>query len=110
MVSGHNCLADTAAQEFSLIEKLYHAHKSEKLAPGQIPNQAFHIILSYKGTDTNPEMVHEMGCEFARRLCSDEFQAVIATHLNTNNYHNHILVNAYALDGRHKFKDSYHVY
>lgn len=51
-----------------------------------------------------------MGCEFARRLCGDEFQALIATHLNTNNYHNHILVNAYALDGRHKFKDNYHVY
>lgn len=110
LVSGHNCSADTAVQEFSLIEKLYHSHKSEKLAPGQTANQAFHIILSYKGTDTEPEMIHEMGCEFARRLCGDEFQAVIATHLNTNNYHNHILVNAYALDGRHKFKDSYNVY
>lgn len=110
LVSGHNCYADTAFQEFSLIEKLYHAHKSEKLAPGQTPNQAFHIILSYKGRDTNPDIIHEMGCEFARRLCGDEFQALIATHLNTNNYHNHILVNAYALDGRHKFKDSYHVY
>ncbi len=110
LVSGHNCSADTAIQEFSLIEKLYHSHKSEKLALGQTANQAFHIILSYKGTDTEPEMIHEMGCEFARRLCGDEFQAVIATHLNTNNYHNHILVNAYALDGRHKFKDSYNVY
>lgn len=110
LVSGHNCCADTAFQEFSLIEKLYHAHKTEKLTPGQTPNQAFHIILSYKGTDTNPEIIHEMGCEFARRLCGDEFQALIATHLNTNNYHNHILVNAYALDGRHKFKDNYHVY
>ena len=110
LVSGHNCSSDTAVQEFSLIEKLYHSHKSEKLAPGQTANQAFHIILSYKGTDTEPEMIHEMGCEFTRRLCGDEFQAVIATHLNTNNYHNHILVNAYALDGRHKFKDSYNVY
>lgn len=110
LVSGHNCSADTAVQEFSLIEKLYHSNKSEKLAPGQTANQAFHIILSYKGTDTEPEMIHEMGCEFAKRLCGDEFQAVIATHLNTNNYHNHILVNAYALDGRHKFKDSFHVY
>lgn len=110
LVSGHNCSADTAFQEFSLIEKLYHAHKREKLAPGQTANQAFHIILSYKGTDINPEIIHEMGCEFTRRLCGDEFQALIATHLNTDNYHNHILVNAYALDGWHKFKDSYHVY
>ena len=110
LVSGHNCSADTAAQEFSLIEKVYHSHKNENLAPGQTPNQAFHIILSYKRTDIAPEIVHEMGCEFARRLCGDEFQAVVATHLNTNNYHNHVLVNAYALDGRHKFKDSYHVY
>lgn len=110
LVSGHNCRPDTAAQEFALIEKLYHAHKSEKLAPGQRPNQAFHIILSYKGTDIAPNLVHEMGREFARRLCGDSFQALIATHLNTNNYHDHILINAYALDGRHKFKDSYHAY
>lgn len=110
LVSGHNCSPDTAVREFSLIEKLYHSHKKEKLAPGQIPNQAFHIILSYKGTDTDPNLIHQMGLEFARRLCGDEFQTVIATHLNTGNFHNHILVNAYALDGRHKFKDSCHVY
>lgn len=110
LVSGHNCSPDTATWEFSLIEKLYHSHKKEKLAPGQTPNQAFHIILSYKGTDTDPSLIHQMGLEFARRLCGDEFQSVIATHLNTGNFHNHILVNAYALDGRHKFKDSYHVY
>lgn len=110
LVSGHNCSPDTAAREFSLVEKLYHTSRNENLAPGQKANQAFHIILSYKGTSTDPEMVHEMGCEFARRLCGDEFQAVTATHLNTGNYHNHILVNAYALDGQHKFRDSYHVY
>lgn len=110
LVSGHNCSPDTAVQEFSLIEKLYHSHKSEKLAPGQTPNQAFHIILSYKGTDTSPELIHHMGREFAMRLCGDEFQAVVATHLNTGNFHNHVLVNAYALDGSHKFKDTYHVY
>ncbi len=110
LVSGHNCSPDTAVQEFALIERLYHSHKTEKLAPGQTPNQAFHIILSYKGTDTSPDFIHEMGREFARRLCGDEFQSVIATHLNTGNFHNHILVNAYALDGRHKFKDSWHVY
>lgn len=110
LVSGHNCSPDTVVQEFSLIEKLYHSHKTENLAPGQIPNQAFHIILSYKGTDTSPELIHEMGREFARRLCGDEFQALISTHLNTDNYHNHVLVNAYALDGGHKFKDSFHVY
>ena len=35
LVSGHNCCPDTAVQEFNLIEKLYHAHKSEKLAPAK---------------------------------------------------------------------------
>ena len=110
LVPGHNCCPDTAAREFSLAEKLYNTYKNENLAPGQKANQAFHIVLSYKGTSVSPEMVHKMGCEFARRLCGDEFQAVTATHLNTANYHNHILVNAYALDGKHKFRDSYRRY
>ena len=34
----------------------------------------------------------------------------VCTHLNTDNYHNHILIGAYAIDGTHKFRDEWHLY
>ena len=110
LVSGVNCSRENASDEFRMAEEIYHRRKTEKINPGQRANQAFHVILSYKGTDLDPELVHEMGKIFAERVCGNDFQAVVATHLNTGNYHNHILINAYALDGRHKFKDEYNLY
>lgn len=110
LVSGWNCDAITAADSFEKKEKEYHKNRTEKLNEGHKANQAFHIIISYKGNDMDPEKIHEMGREFSRRLCGDEFMAITATHLNTNNYHNHIVVCAYANDGKHKFQDSKNIY
>ena len=110
LLSGINCRAESAAEEFRITEEKYHLHKSEKLKEGQKANEAYHVVLSYKGTDIDPEKIHEMGQEFARRVCGKEYQALVATHLNTGNYHNHVLINAYSMDGTHKFRDSYHLY
>ena len=110
LVSGINCSSETAADEFKIVERTYHKHRRENIRAGQVPNQAYHVILSYKGTDLDPELIHKMGQIFAERVCGNEFQSVVATHLNTGNYHNHILINAYALDGRHKFKDELNLY
>ncbi len=110
LLSGINCRAESAAEEFKITEQKYHIHKSEKLKDGQKANEAYHVVLSYKGTDIDPEEIHEMGQEFARRVCGKEYQALVATHLNTGNYHNHVLINAYSMDGTHKFRDSFHLY
>ena len=110
LITGLNCNAETVVDEFALSEKKYHMNKTEKIKEGQKINNAFHVVLSYKGKDVKPEEIHEMGLEFARRICGGEFQALVATHLNTGNYHNHVLINAYAMDGQHKFRDRKNVY
>lgn len=51
-----------------------------------------------------------MGREFAERLGEDEVMALIATHLNTDNIHNHIVVCDYGLDGMHKLQDTKNIY
>jgi hypothetical protein len=38
-------------------------------------------------------------------MFGDNFQAIIATHTNTENYHNHIVVNAYSINGEFKYHD-----
>ena len=110
LVSGHNCSPENAIRSFEELDAAYHKNKSEYLNEGHKANNVFHIIISYKGHDIDPEEVHEMGTEFAQRLCGDEFMALTATHLNTDNYHNHIVVCAYGLDGMHKLQDTKHIY
>ena len=95
LVSGHNCSPENAIRSFENLDAAYHKNKAEYLNEGHKANNAFHIIVSYKGNDLDPEEVHEMGREFAARLCGDEFMALTATHLNTGNYHNHIVVCVY---------------
>lgn len=101
---------DTFVKECIEAEKLYHSHKEEGLNPGQHAIEAYHIISSCKGVDLDPWMVHHAGSDLAKALAGDEFAAKICTHLNTGNYHNHIIINAYSNDGTHKFKDEFHLY
>ena len=111
LVSVINCLSsDTFVRECRASEQLYHSHKSEGLNPGQKANEGYHIIISCKGHDIDPELVHHAGIDVARELCGDEFAAKVCTHLNTNNYHNHIVINAYNIYGTRKFKDEWHLY
>lgn len=109
LVSGHMCDADTAVREFEIARKRYYATKDEWLNPGQTPIQAYHLISSFKG-QVDPELAHKIGREFCEILLGNSFQAVVCTHINTANTHNHILVNAYAIDGIYKFKDEFHLY
>lgn len=111
LVSVVNCSStDGFIADCHAAEQLYHSHKSEHLNPGQTANEGYHIISSCKGTDLDPLLIHQAGIDLARELCGDDFAAKVCTHLNTGNYHNHIIINAYSNDGTHKFKDEYHLY
>ncbi|MEE0930527.1 MAG: relaxase/mobilization nuclease domain-containing protein [Acutalibacteraceae bacterium] len=107
LVSGHLCNPQTAELEFKMREEAYHAVKKENIAKGVQPNQAIHIIQSFSSKDSanmTPEQLHQYGLEFAGMICGEHFQAVVASHLNhPDQLHNHIIINAYALDGIYKF-------
>lgn len=110
LVSGWQCDPDTVSDDFRFAEQKYHAVKQEHLQNGHKANVAFHFINSFQG-HPDPALVHAMGVEFVKRFVGDEFQAIICTHTNTANYHNHILVNAYSLtDPPKKFRDEYNLY
>ena len=42
----------------------------------------YHFIQSFAPGEVTPEQAHEIGCEFARRLFGEDFEAVIGTHLD----------------------------
>ena len=55
---------------------------------------AYHYIQSFAAGEVTPELAHRIGVEFARKCFGDRFEVVIGTHLNTDNIHNHIIVNS----------------
>ncbi len=48
-----------------------------------------------------PEQAHEIGIKLAEELWGDKYQVVVSTHLNTDNIHNHFVLNSVSfLDGK----------
>ena len=73
---------------------------------GKSPVKAIHYIMSFADSENvTPELAHKIGMTFVRKMFGDDVQAVIATHVNTEHIHNHILINSYSLTGK-RFYDN----
>jgi relaxase len=91
-VSGINCMPDTALQEMRNTKKQF-------FKTGGI--QCFHGVQSFVKGEVTPEQAHEIGIKLAEELWGDKFQVVVSTHLNTDNLHNHFVLNSVSfLDGK----------
>ena len=91
-VSGINCNPENAKKEFMITKKRF--QQKEGIL-------AFHAIQSFKETNLNPELVHNIGLQLANEMWGDRFQVVVATHLNTNHFHNHFIINSVScFDGK----------
>ncbi|MBR1422963.1 MAG: relaxase/mobilization nuclease domain-containing protein [Ruminococcus sp.] len=55
--------------------------------------------------NVSPELALKIGKAFVRKMFGDDAQAVIATHINAEHIHNHILINSYSLSGN-RFYDN----
>jgi len=66
----------------------------------------YHIIQSFSTGETTPDEAHEIGIELTRRLFGDRFEAVIGTHLNTDNLHNHIVINSVSFKDGSKYRST----
>ncbi len=102
-ISSLNCSEDisVAEQEFCLTYQHY-SHKNFYSAPnknGKSPVKAFHIIQSFKVGECTAEMAHKIGLEWVQTVFGKNFQAVICTHTDRENIHNHICLCPYDLDG-----------
>lgn len=57
-------------------------------------NVAYHGYQSFVSGEVTPEEAHQIGLETARRMWGKDYEIVVTTHLNTDNLHNHIVVNS----------------
>ena len=105
LVSGYLCNPKTADDEFAEARAKYYSHTSEIVSDNKKVRTAYHWIQSFDNkTYVDPKLAHQIGIELMEKLGC--FQAVINTHMNTDHVHNHIIMNAYNIDGKFKWKDN----
>ncbi len=68
-------------------------------------NVAYHGFQSFRTGEVTPEQAHQIGLETARRMWGKEYEIVVTTHLNTDNLHNHIVVNSVSFRTGRKFQN-----
>ena len=98
-VSGVNCLPETAYEEMIATKNRFNKGKERIIG--------YHLIQSFKEGEVTPEVAHELGLEYVNEVFGKDFEVVVATHLNTDNVHNHIVINSVSLKTGKKFYD-YH--
>lgn len=102
LVSSRNCLSKTAHIRFAETRNTFD-NKGTVLAR--------HLIQSFMPGETNPEQAHQIGLELCKRVLKDEYEFVIATHIDKGHIHNHIFFNnVNMITGKcyHSNKRSYH--
>ena len=84
-VSGVNCNPKTALEEMTITKEQYGK------AGGIL---GFHAFQSFAEREVTPEQCHAIGVRLAEEMWGDRFEVVVSTHLNTNHYHNHFVINS----------------
>ena len=68
-------------------------------------NVAYHGYQSFRAGEVTPEEAHKIGMETARRMWGKDYEIVVTTHLNTDNIHNHMVVNSVSFKTGRKFEN-----
>lgn len=96
-VTGINCDPDSATESF----------RKTKIAFGKPDGVlAFHAIQSFKPSEVNAALTHQIGVELAAKMWGDKFEVVVCTHLDKDHPHNHFVVNSVSWTDGRKFDNS----
>ena len=91
-ISGYNCVPELANESFLATQKIY-GHEPDGV-------RFYHFVQSFKiGEDISPQEANEIGMELVKGF--EKFknhEAIVATHIDKDHLHNHIVVCAYNLE------------
>ena len=81
LISGVNCMAQTAQDEFEAVKKQFRKTDGRSY---------YHIVQAFAPDDPlDFDTAHEIGLKFAEYFKG--YQCVMVTHMNTAHIHNHII-------------------
>ena len=91
-VTGINCNPKFAAEQFMATKEDW----------GKLGGRVcYHGIQSFRRGEVTAQQAHDLGVALAQELWGDRFEVVVATHCNTDCYHNHFAFNSVSrADGR----------
>ena len=93
-----NCFgngADDFARQFQIVR--YSFNKDKNIL-------AHHYIQSFSPNEKiSPALAHQIGVELARKVATG-FQTVVATHIDREHLHNHIIINSVSMETGLKWK------
>ena len=96
LVTGKDCLAESCLEEMLYTKNLYHKNSGR---------QYIHIIQSFDPKDNlSAGQVHNVGIKLANSF--NGFQALVATHIDKNHLHNHLVINSVSFENGYKIQMS----
>ena len=97
LVSGWNCTARSVYDEMRLTKEQFDKTDGR---------QYYHFVQSFDKQDNlSPQEVHTMGLELAQREFPN-FEVLVATHVDTGHFHNHLVVNSVSFQDGKKLHQS----
>jgi len=95
-VSGINCSKHNAYNEMIAVKRRFGERGK---------NIAYHGYQSFATGEVTPDEAHQIGLETARQMWGARYQVVVTTHLNTDNIHNHFVINSVSFVDGKKFRN-----
>ena len=88
-VTTHFCSRENAYKEFELTKKQF-GSKTKTLA--------HHLIQSFVPEEVSFEEAHQVGIELCEKILEGRYEYVLATHIDKDYIHNHIIFNSIDVD------------
>ena len=88
-VTTHLCSRENAYKEFELTKKQFNS-RTKILA--------HHLIQSFVPEEVSFEEAHQVGIELCEKILGGKYEYVLATHIDKDHIHNHIIFNSIDVD------------
>ena len=88
-VTTHLCSRENAHKEFELTKKQFNSRTK---------TLAHHLIQSFVPEEVSFEEAHQVGIELCEKILGDKYEYVLATHIDKDHIHNHIIFNSIGVD------------
>ena len=88
-VRTHLCSRENAHKEFELTKKQFNSRTK---------TLAHHLIQSFVPEEVGFEEAHQVGIELCEKILESKYEYVLATHIDKDHIHNHIIFNSIDVD------------
>lgn len=96
LITGKDCMAESCLEEMLYTKNLYNKNGGR---------QYIHIIQSFDPKDNlTPSQVHNAGLKLANTF--NGFQVLVATHIDKEHLHNHLVINSVSFENGYKIQMS----